>query len=62
MNIYKVDFTLMWPVPLGLLIIANTKKQAVNIAIKTVTHTKIISVERIDQDEAKVIFYESGDY
>ena len=62
MNIYKVEFKPMWPVPYGLIVCAETIGEAYRIAEDTVAHTHIESVELVNTDEAGVIFYESGDY
>lgn len=62
MKIYKVDFTPMWPVPCGLIIAAHTAQEASDIASKTVTHTKMLTIKEVDITEPCVIFYESGDY
>ncbi len=62
MNVYEIDFSPMWPVPSGLIIVANTKREALKIARKTVRHTLIRGIEKIDVSKPRVVFYESGDY
>ena len=62
MKIYKVEFEPMYPVPCGLIIAAYTAQEASDIASKTVTHTKMLTIKEVDITEPCVIFYESGDY
>lgn len=64
LNLYAVDFSPMYPVPSGLVILANSKESAFEIAKKTVTHCEVLieDVSLIESDCEKVIFYESGDY
>lgn len=63
MKIFVVDFPPVWLVPSGLVIAAKDKKEAKEIAKKTIIHTKEIgTIEEVDISESKVIFYESGDY
>ena len=62
MNIYRIDFEPMYPVGGTLIIAAYTVRQAVLIAETQVTHTKILGVEEVELDVAKVIVYLSGDY
>lgn len=52
----------MYPVPYGLVIAANNKDEAFEMAKKIVTHTEIINVTEIDISNPTVIFYESGNY
>lgn len=63
LKLYSIDFEPMWGVPCGLIILARSKKEANEIAKKTVTHTKIIGdAELIHMNKSKVVFYESGNY
>ena len=62
LRIFKVEFDGMWPVPHGLIILAESYDQAFEIAKKTVTHTEVISVDEVLMDKPGVVFYESGDY
>ena len=53
----------MWPVPCGLVILAENEEQALELARQTVTHTEVIGVLKVQElDKPKVVFYESGDY
>ena len=63
MKIYTIDFSPMWPVPSGLVILAENEEQALEIAKETVKHTEVRGILEVHEiDEPKVIFYESGDY
>jgi hypothetical protein len=62
LNIYSVEFTSMWPVPSGLIILARTEEEAMKIAKDTIKHTEPIKATLIKADIPKVVFYESGDY
>ena len=62
MRIYKVDFEPLYPVPYGCIIAAKDMKEALEIAKKTITHTKYLTIEEVDVSESGVVFYESGDY
>ena len=62
MNIYDVKFTGMYPVPSGLIIAAENMKQAWELARKTVKHTDIKGIRKVNIKKPVVIFYESGDY
>ena len=62
MNIYKVNFNPMYPVPSGLLILANNDIEAFELAKDVIKHDKPREIKLIKQDKPKVIFYESGDY
>lgn len=62
-KIYSIDFTPMWAVPSGLIILADSPEQALEIARETVKHTSDITIKEVfDLDTTRVIFYESGDY
>ena len=64
-NIYKVNFEPIDPVPNGLIIRANTQAEAYYIACETIKHTEISlgDVEEIILDGGpQVLFYESGVY
>jgi len=53
----------MWPVPCGLVILAENEEQALELARQTVTHTEVTGVLKVQElDKPKVVFYESGDY
>jgi len=62
MKIYKVDFEPMYPVGGTLIIAANNMKEAVDITIKTITHTNEFKISEVDISEPCVIEYLSGDY
>jgi hypothetical protein len=63
MKLYKVDFEPMWPVPYGLVLLAENDDQAKEIIQNIVTHTnKIFEITEIPLDKSGVVFYESGDY
>ena len=62
LKIYEIQFEAMFPVPNGLLILAKSNKEAMEIAAKTLSHTKPINATCIKQDKSKVIFFESGNY
>lgn len=64
MKIYTFEFDGIWPVPNGLIILAENDNQAMEIAKSTITHTEKFSIKEIIEDlnKPQVIFYESGDY
>lgn len=63
MKLYTIDFDPMWPVPCGLVILANNKQEALELARETVNHTGVRGVLKVQKlNKPKVIFYESGDY
>lgn len=62
LKIYEIDFVPMWPVPCGLIVLAETKAKAMKIAKETIKHTSPKGAKLIKSDTAKVIFYESGEY
>ena len=61
-KIFDVNFESMYPVPSGLIVVANNKEEAMKIAKETVKHTEIENITELDVSESGVIFYESGDY
>jgi len=61
-KIFEVDFSPMWPVPSGLIIVADDLEEAKAIAKDTVSHTEVRDVTEVDVGKSGVIFYESGDY
>lgn len=61
-NFKPAAFEPLWHVPCRLIIAANNKKEAAEIAAKTITHTEIRSVKKIKIDEPTVVFYQSGNY
>ena len=62
MKIYKVDFDPVYPVPSGLIIVAETIEEAMEIAKETITHTDPIDIEEVESKKSGVIYYASGDY
>ena len=62
LDLYKMEFDPINPVPYGLLILAWSEEQAMEIASKTLTHCKPKKATIIRQDEPKVVFFESGEY
>lgn len=63
MKLYTIDFIPMWPVPCGLVILANNEQEALELARETVSHTEVRGVLKVQElDKPKVVFYESGDY
>ena len=62
MKLYEAKFKGMNPVPSGLIILADNRRQATKIAMETVTHTEIEGIIEIKIDKPKVVFYRSGDY
>lgn len=61
MKLYKAEFDPMYPVPSGLIILAESDEQAWEIARETVKHTKVRFLEEIPMAPG-VVFYENGDY
>jgi predicted O-methyltransferase YrrM len=63
MKIYIIDFDPKWHVPSGLVVLAESEEQALEIAKETVKHTDVRGiVEVYEVDKPGVIFYEDGDY
>jgi len=63
MRLYTIDFSPMWPVPCGLVILANNEEEALELARETVRHTEVRGVLVVQElDKPKVVFYESGNY
>jgi len=62
MKLYKIDFDPMWPVPCGLVLLAENDEQAKEITERTITHTNLYKIKEIDMSKSGVVFYESGDY
>ena len=62
MKLYEIDFSPMWPVPSGLIVLAKSKKSALKIAKETLKHTEPREATLIKMDKPKVVFFESGDY
>jgi hypothetical protein len=63
MRLYTIDFSPMWPVPCGLVILANNEEEALELARETVRHTEVRGVLVMQElDKPKVVFYESGEY
>lgn len=62
MNVYKVEFKGVYPVPCGLIVAANSKEEAAVMARDTIKHTDDFEVEEVCIAEPGVIFYESGEY
>jgi hypothetical protein len=67
MKIFEVDFKPIWPVPSGLIIAANNKEEAENLAEETLKNAGIdsefhVREVEISVDEPTVVFFESGDY
>ena len=62
LNIYEIEFSPMWHVPSGLIVLARTNAEAMKIANETITHTEPVKATLIKADKPKVVFYESGDY
>jgi len=60
MKIFEIKVRRINPVPSGLIIAANSMEEALEIANKEVKHTKIIGIEKINIEEAKVIFHGQG--
>lgn len=60
---FTVEFTPQWPVPCGLVINAQSKSEAFEIAKEAITHTEI-QIDDVKEFDKKlgVVFYESGDY
>lgn len=61
MRLYKAEFDPMYPVPSGLIILAEDEGQAWKIAKETVKHTEVKALEEISM-QSGVVYYESGDY
>lgn len=63
MKLYIIDFDPIWPVPYGLVILAESEEQALELAREKVTHTEVRGILKVyELDQPKIIFYESGDY
>ncbi len=63
MRLYTIDFSPMWPVPCGLVILANNEEEALELARETVKHTEVRGILTVQElDKPRVIFYESGEY
>ena len=62
MKLFTVEFNGMYPVPHGLVILAETEEDAKVIVEKTVLHTREYKLCEISLDYPGVVFYESGDY
>ncbi len=63
MKLYTIDFDPMWPVPCGLVVLANNEQEALELARETVRHTEVRGVLKVQElDKPKVVFYESGNY
>lgn len=63
MRLYTIDFSPMWSVPCGLVILANNEEEALELARETVKHTEVGGILTVQElDKPKVIFYESGEY
>lgn len=62
LKLYDIEFSPMWPVPSGLIVLAKSNKEAMKIAKETLTHTKPQKATFIKMDKSKVVFFESGDY
>lgn len=63
MKLYTIDFDPMWPVPCGLVILAESEEQALELAREKVRHTEVRGILKVQElDQPKVVFYESGDY
>lgn len=62
LKLYQVDFTPICPVPYGLIILANTDDQALQIAKETIKHTEPKLVKQLPIEESGVVLYLSGDY
>lgn len=62
LNLYSINFVPMFPVPSGLIILAHSSEEAMEIASKTLEHTKPEGATLIKSDEPGVVFFESGDY
>jgi hypothetical protein len=63
MRLYTIDFKPVWPVPCGLVVLANNEEEALELARETVKHTEVRGVLVVQElDKPKVVFYESGEY
>lgn len=62
LNIYEIEFSPLWPVSSGLIILARTNAEAMKIARETIKHTEPVKATLIKADKPKVVFYESGNY
>ena len=62
LKLYSVDFNPMYPVPSGLIILAHSKVEALEIAAEAIKHDKPLGIKEIEIDKSKIVFYESGDY
>jgi hypothetical protein len=63
MRLYTIDFSPMWPVPCGLVILANNEEEALELARETVKHTEVRGILTVQElDKPRVILYESGEY
>lgn len=64
MKIFTVDFEGLFPVGNCLIIAANNKKEALEIASKTIEHQQVSleSISEVDISKPCVIEYLDGDY
>ncbi len=62
LKLYEIEFTPVWAVPSGLIVLAKSNREAMSIAKMTLTHTHPEKATLIKMDSSKVVFYESGEY
>lgn len=61
LKLYSVKFEGVYPVGCHLFLFAESKKEAKEIAEKTITHTEVIGVREVKPKKG-VMSYASGDY
>ena len=62
MNVYDIDFEGVYPVGNCLVLAAKDKREARKLAEKTITHTKVIGIKKVNLNKTGVICYLSGIY
>ena len=62
LKIFRAEFKPINPVGGCLIIAADNLEEANNIAMATITHTNVFTVEEVVLEKSKVIEYLSGDY
>lgn len=62
MKLFKVDFKPVQPTNWCLIILAESTKEAAEIASETIMHASRFTVEEISMDKSKVVVYRDGDY
>ena len=67
LRIFDVDFDLVQPTNGGLIILAESKEEALKLALDTVKHKQdepitLDNITELNSNEIRVLFYADGDY